>query len=206
MSDFIVGLTGGIASGKSEATRRFEALGIHIADADLIARQVVAPGQPALEKIVALFGTQVLQADGHLDRRRVRERVFADADSRHALESVTHPAIRQTLERVCRAAPGDYAIASIPLLTEAGGRKGYPWLARILVIDVPVSVQRARLIRRDEITHALAEQMIQAQSAREQRLAIADDILRNDGAPEHLDRQVLELDARYRVLARVNPA
>ena len=201
MSDFIIGLTGGVASGKSEVTRRFEALGVHVADADVIARAVVEPGQPALAAIVARFGAEVLLDDGRLDRRRLREHVFAEPQARRELEAITHPAIRAALRAECRAAPGPYAIAAIPLLAEAGGRAAYPWLGRILVVDAPVDLQRARLMRRDGVDEALAARMIAAQVSREARLAIADDVLVNDGHPDHLDAPVRELDARYRALA-----
>ena len=201
MSGFIIGLTGGVASGKSELTRRFEALGVYVADADVVAREVVEPGQPALAAIAARFGREVLQADGALDRRRLRERIFAAPSDRLALEAITHPAIRSALEAACRQAPGPYAIAAIPLLAEAGGRRGYPWLDRILVVDTPVAVQHARLMRRDGVDAELADRMIAAQATREARLALADDVVLNDGAPDHLDARVAELDARYRKLA-----
>jgi dephospho-CoA kinase len=182
-------------------TRRFEALGAHVADADVIARAVVEPGQPALARIATRFGADMLLADGSLDRRRLRERIFADAQARMDLEAITHPAIRLALAEQCRAAPGPYAIAAIPLLTEAGGRAAYPWLDRILVVDAPPDVQHARLMRRDGVDGALATRMIEAQATRQARLAIADDVLVNDGNPEHLDAPVRALDARYRALA-----
>ncbi|HET6395674.1 MAG TPA: dephospho-CoA kinase [Pseudoxanthomonas sp.] len=206
MSGFIIGLTGGVAAGKSEVTRRFQALGVHVADADVAARQVVQPGQPALAKIVARFGPDMLQEDGNLDRRRLRAHVFADAGERRALEAITHPAIRATLEAECRTAPGPYAIVAVPLLTEAGGRAGYPWVDRILVVDAPVDLQRARLMRRDDVDAALAGRMIAAQAPREARLAIADDVIRNDGLPDQLDALVAELDTRYRALAAAKAA
>lgn len=201
MSNFIVGLTGGIASGKSEVSRRFETLGITVADADLAAREVVAPGSPVLAQIAALFGDEVLQADGSMDRARLRQRVFANPDDRRALEAITHPAIRARVRAQCEGAASPYAIAAIPLLTEAGGKPSYPWLQRILVVDAPVAVQHARLLKRDTITSQLAEQMIQAQASREQRLAIADDVIVNDGHPDALQAQIEALDARYRALA-----
>ncbi len=201
MSEFVIGLTGGVASGKSEVTRRFEALGVHVADADLVARAVVEPGQPALARIAARFGAGILQADGRLDRRQLREHIFTDPQARADLEAITHPAIRLALEHECRAAAGPYAIAAIPLLAEAGGRAAYPWLGRILVVDAPVELQRARLMRRDGVDEALAGRMIAAQVSREARLAIADDVLVNDGHPDHLDAPVAALDARYRALA-----
>ena len=201
MSDFIIGLTGGVASGKSEVTRRFEALGVAGADADLAARAVVEPGQPALAAIAARFGTAMLRGAGSLDRRRLRALVFAAAQARRDLEAITHPAIRVMLREQCQAASGPYAIAAIPLLAEAGGRAAYPWLDRILVVDAPVDLQRARLMRRDGVDEALASRMIAAQATREARLAIADDVVTNDGHPEHLDARVAELDARYRAMA-----
>lgn len=201
MSEFIIGLTGGVAAGKSEVTRRFEARGIVVADADLAARQVVEPGQPALARVVETFGADVLQADGRLDRRRLREHVFADADARHRLEAILHPAIREHLAVQCRNAAGPYAIAAIPLLTEVGGRAAYPWLDRILLVDAPVELQHARLMRRDDIDEALAAKMIAAQAGRAERRALADEVVLNDGHPEHLDAAVERLDAYYRTLA-----
>lgn len=201
MSNFIVGLTGGIASGKSEVSRRFEALGITVADADIAAREVVAIGSPALTAIAELFGAEVLQADGSLDRAYLRQRVFANPDERRALEAITHPAIRARVRGICEAASSPYAIAAIPLLTEAGGRPTYPWLNRILVVDAPEQVQHARLLNRDSIDAALAERMIQAQASRAQRLALADDVIVNDGHPDALQLHIDALDARYRKLA-----
>ena len=201
MAARVIAVTGGIASGKSEATRRFEARGAPVLDADLISRALVEPGQPALAEISARLGSEMLQDDGRLDRRRLRERIFADPHARAELEAITHPAIRAALARECRAAAGPYAIAAVPLLAEAGGRTAYPWLDRIVVVDAPVELQLARLMRRDGVDEALAMRMIGAQATREARLAIADDVLVNDGHPEHLDAPVAALDARYRALA-----
>lgn len=201
MSRFVIGLTGGIAAGKSEVSRRFEALGITVADADLAARAVVAPGSEGLARIAAHFGTDILLADGQLDRAALRARIFDSAQDRQALEAITHPAIRQQLRQACEQAEGPYAIAAIPLLTEAGGRQQYPWLDRILVVDVPVAVQHARLMQRDDIDAALADRMIAAQASREARLALADDVVVNDGHPDHLQAHVERLDRAYRELA-----
>ncbi|MFX1723743.1 dephospho-CoA kinase [Stenotrophomonas sp. AS1] len=201
MSRFVIGLTGGIAAGKSEVSRRFEALGITVADADLAARAVVAPGSEGLARIAAHFGDTILQADGQLDRAALRARIFDSAQARQALEAITHPAIRQLLRESCEQAKGPYAIAAIPLLTEAGGRQQYPWLDRILVVDVPVAVQHARLMQRDGIDAALADRMIAAQASREARLALADDVVVNDGHPDHLQAHVERLDRAYRELA-----
>ncbi len=203
MSDFVIGLTGGIASGKSALGRAFESLGVTVVDADVVAREVVAPG-PVLSRIAERFGQHVLQADGTLDRRALRELVFADEELRLALEAITHPAIRERLRAQCDAAPGPYAIAAIPLLTEAGGRRVYPWLDRVLLVDAPVSLQRERLMARDGIDAALAERMIAAQASREQRLALADDVVVNDGEPAHLQARARELAAQYLALSQAN--
>ena len=196
MSDFIVGLTGGVASGKSEVTRRFQALGVEVVDADVAAREVVEPGQPALARIAERFGAGMLLADGRLDRRQLRERVFADAQARRDLEAITHPAIRARVKAQAQAAPGPYAVVAVPLLAEAG-RAAYPWMARVLVVDAPESLQHDRLMRRDGVDEALAARMIAAQASRTVRLAIADDVILNDGDPAHLDTAVAALHARY---------
>lgn len=201
MSDYMIGLTGGVASGKSALENAFSALGVGIADADRIAREIVEPGQPALAEVVARFGEVVLGADGRLDRAALRRRIFANAGDKAALESILHPRIRRELHERCRAATGPYAIATIPLLAEGGGRANYPWLHRILIVDAPVEMQAARLVQRDGIDAALAEKMIAAQATRTQRLAIADDIVVNDGHLEHLQAAALQLDAQYRALA-----
>jgi dephospho-CoA kinase len=203
MSDFIIGVTGGVASGKSVVTRRFEELGVVVADADVAARAAVAPGSAGLAEVVAAFGGEVLAADGGLDRAAMRKRVFGDEAARRRLEAIIHPRVRIALHEACLAAPGPYAIAAIPLLTEGGGREAYPWLARILVVDVPVAAQRARLMARDGVDAGLAERMIAAQATRSQRLAVADDVLVNDGALDALDDPIAALDRRYRALAAV---
>lgn len=201
MSRFVVGLTGGIASGKSEVTRRFEALGVTVADADVAARTVVSPGSPALAMIADRFGPDMLQADGTLDRGRLRAHVFAAVAERKALEAITHPAIRQLLHDQCVQAESPYAIAAIPLLTEAGGRDAYAWLDRILVVDAPEALQLARLMQRDGSDAVLAQQMIDAQASRAQRLALADDVVPNDGHQDALQAHVERLHAVYLQLA-----
>ena len=200
MAGFCVGVTGGVASGKSEATRRFEALGIVVADADLAARAAVAPGSDGLAEVAATFGPQILDADGGLDRAAMRRLVFADAVARKRLEAIVHPRVRAMLQAQCAQAPGAYAIAAIPLLAE-GGREAYPWLDRVLVVDVPTEVQQARVMQRDRIDAELAARMIAAQATREARLAVADDIVVNDGPLEALQAQVEALDRRYRAMA-----
>ena len=200
MSSFIVGVTGGVASGKSEVTRRFQDLGVVVADADVAARDAVAAGSPGLDEVVHAFGPGVLDASGGLDRAAMRALVFQDEPARRKLEAIIHPRVRAQMQAQCLAAPGPYAIAAIPLLTE-GGRDAYPWLDRVLVVDVHADVQRARLMRRDGIDAALADRMISAQASRTARLAIADDVIVNDGALHALDTHVTALDRRYRLLA-----
>lgn len=201
MATYRIGLTGGIASGKSAVASAFEALGIVVADADLAAREAVAPGSDGLAEVVATFGPDVLAADGSLDRAAMRRRVFGDDDARRRLEAIVHPRVRETLARACERATSPYAIAAIPLLAEVGGRTAYPWLQRILVVDVPVEVQRARLLARDGIDDVLADRMIAAQATRAQRLAIADDVIVNAGTLEDLRHRVAALDACFRALA-----
>jgi dephospho-CoA kinase len=198
---YVIGLTGGVASGKSEVAKRFEALGIFLADADVAAREALAPGSDGLAETVSAFGAGVLAADGSLDRAAMRRRVFADADARKRLEAIVHPRVRAMLEAQCRAATSAYAIAAIPLLAESGGRRVYPWLSRILVVDVPEAVQLERLQRRDGVDARLAADMLAAQATRRERLAIADDVIANDGPLDALDAQVAALDRKYRNLA-----
>lgn len=201
MSSYIIGLTGGVASGKSEVARQFAALGVHVSDADIAARDAVAPGSRGLAAVVAAFGPEVLDASGALDRAAMRRRIFSDDDARRALEAIVHPLVRAALHAGCEAAPGPYAVAAIPLLAEGGGRVAYPWLDRILVVDVPVEVQLQRLLRRDGIDRELAGRMVAAQATREQRLAIADDVLVNTGDLSALPARVAAVDAQYRLLA-----
>jgi len=192
--NFRVGLTGGIASGKTTVANLFAALGVHIVDTDLLAREVVAPGSPLLPKIAEHFGEQVLQKDGSLDRARLRERVFADPAERLWLESVTHPAIRELTDSRCESATSAYVIVAIPLLVETRGAKRFD---RVLVVDCEPELQLARLQARDGMTRAQAERMLAAQVTREQRLEVADDVIRNDGEIAGLRDQVEILHRRY---------
>ncbi len=201
MAGYCVGLTGGVASGKSALARAFETMGITVADADLAARDAVAAGSEGLAEVVAAFGNAVLAPDGSLDRAAMRQRVFGDDAARRRLEAIVHPRVRETLRTHCMAAPGPYVMAAIPLLAEVGGRQVYPWLQRIVVVDVPVEMQRARLRQRDGIDDALVEKMIAAQARREDRLALADDVVVNTGDLADLARHAEALDALYRTLA-----
>ena len=197
MSGYVVVLTGGVASGKSEVARRFAARGVAVADADAAARAAVAVGSEGLAQVAAAFGPTVLQADGALDRAAMRRRVFEDATARRQLEAIVHPRVRSALRAACESAPGPYALADIPLLAEGGGRAAYPWIDRILVVDVSEAVQAQRLIARDTVDAAMARRIIDAQATRAQRLAIADDIVVNEGTLEALDAHVDALHRRY---------
>lgn len=197
---FTVALTGGIASGKSAVSNRFGALGANVIDADIVARELVTPGSPALAEIAAVFGDDVLAADGSLDRRALRERVFENDAARARLNAILHPRIRAALrERAEATREGSYALLVIPLLAE--NRAQYAWADRVLVVDVPRAVQHARLVARDGITPALADAMLDAQATREQRLAIADDVIENDRSLGDLDERVALLHERYSALA-----
>lgn len=206
MAGFVVAVTGGVASGKSAVTTLFESLGVAVVDADIAARAVAQPGQPALLEIAAHFGPEVILSDGSLDRVLMRAIVFADPEARRSLEAITHPRIRLALQTQCLDAPGSYAIAAIPLLAETGAIGAYPWLRRVLVVDCPVSLQRGRLMMRDGIDIPLASRMIDAQASRSQRLAIASDVIVNDGEVSCLAEPVRRLDALYRALATTESA
>ena len=198
-SPFCVALTGGIASGKSAVSGCFAAHGVEVIDADVVARELVAPGAPALREIVALFGADMLDDNGGLDRRAMRALVFADTGARRRLEGILHPRVRNALRERAGAAQGAYVMLAIPLLVESGGE--YAWVDRVLVVDVPRDVQRARLMQRDGVDIQLAESMLDAQACRDQRLAIADDVIMNDGSLAELDDTVGTLHLRYLALA-----
>jgi len=200
---FRVALTGGIASGKSTVASLFAELGVPVIDTDVIAREVVEPGQPALAAAVAAFGPEVLGSDGRLDRRRLREQIFADAGARQRLNAILHPAIRAEMERQSQAAGGDYQLLVIPLLTE-GGRRDH--VDRVLLVDVPEALQVERLMMRDGVSREQAQASLNAQATRAERLAMADDVLRNSGQPDELRDRVAELHGKYRSLAAARPA
>jgi dephospho-CoA kinase len=195
---FRVALTGGIASGKSTVADLFAALGVPVIDTDVIARQVVEPGQPTLERVVAAFGAEVLDASGRIDRPRMRERIFADPDARQRLEAILHPAIRAEMARQSLAASGPYQLLVIPLLTEGGSRDH---VDRVLLVDVPEELQIRRLMMRDGVSHAQARSSLDAQATRAERQALADDVVRNTGQVDNLRQVVADLDAKYRQLA-----
>lgn len=189
-----VGLTGGVASGKSTVAGMFAALGVPVIDTDVIAREVVAPGTPGLAAVAAAFGPGVLLPDGALDRRRLRSLVFADPGRRRELESILHPRILERMEALCAASGGPYQVLVIPLLLESGLAVR---VDRVLVVDCSESVQRERLMVRDGESAESAGRILAAQLDRQARLAGADDVLANAGTRDDLRRRVLELHAAY---------
>jgi dephospho-CoA kinase len=199
---FRVGLTGGIASGKSTVARLFEALGVPVIDTDLLARDVVAPGQPLLARIVERFGARVLAADGTLDRAAMRALIFSDPLARADLEQLMHPAIRALLEERSAAAGGDYQIHVIPLLVETAGRAN---LERVLVVNCSEALQIRRLQARDGATVEQARKILAAQATRAARLALADDVIENEGELPPLRDGVAALHLRYLDFARQAP-
>ena len=193
-----IGLTGGIASGKSAAAAAFEALAVPVVDADRVAREVVEPGRPALAAVVAEFGPDMVGANGRLDRARLRRIVFADPERRRRLEAVLHPAIRAAMASEVAALTSPYVVIAIPLLVETGQRHA---VDRVLVVDCPPELQLARLVARDGESEDGARAMIAAQAGRAERLALADDVLENNGTLEALAAAVADLHAGYLALA-----
>lgn len=194
-----VGLTGGIASGKSVVASAFERMGIEVIDADQVARDIVAPGQPALAEIAARFGDDVLDLAGGLDRGRLRTIVFDDAEAREALEHITHPRIRAELVRRRDHTDSEYCLLVVPLLIKAGMND---MVDRVLVVDTPEQVQLERLVARDGIDETLAHKMIAAQDTRSLRLSAADDVLLNTGPRKDIADLAAALHAGYARLAR----
>jgi len=194
-----IGLTGGIASGKSAVADAFARRGVPIVDTDQLAREVVEPGTPALAAVVEAFGPDVLGPDGRLDRRRLRQRVFADAADRRRLEGILHPAIRTAMHARAEAVDAPYVVIAIPLLVENGLQRA---VDRVLVVDCAPEVQLARLLARDGETVEGARAILAAQVSREQRLAAADDVITNDGTLADLDARVGALHERYLAAAQ----
>jgi dephospho-CoA kinase len=195
---FRVGLTGGIASGKSFVADLFAEQGVPVIDTDLLARDVVAPGEPALAEIEAEFGGQILTAEGHLDRRALRDLVFADANHRRRLEAIVHPRIRRETEAAADRADGPYQLLVVPLLVETGFAD---LTDRVLVVDCPETLQRKRLMARDNEDPLQVERILGAQAPRQVRLDAADDIIDNGGSAAATRRQVENLHQQYLALA-----
>ena len=189
-----IGLTGGIASGKSTVADMFAEFGITIIDTDVIAREIVAPGEEALEEISSAFGPSVIDQSGSLDRKALRNIIFASNAERRKLESILHPRIRAAAAEKARVAPGPYHIVVVPLLVESPMRQE---MDRILVVDCAPETQLARLLARDAESEQQARRIIASQASREDRLAIANDIIRNDEGLEHTRAQVNALHEKY---------
>ncbi|WP_411383809.1 dephospho-CoA kinase [Pseudomonas sp. L7] len=199
---WILGLTGGIGSGKSAAAERFVELGVHLVDADQAARWVVEPGRPALASIVERFGAGVLLDDGTLDRSALRQQIFVDPAQRRWLEQLLHPLIGQEIFSYLAKAESPYAVYVSPLLIESGQ---YQKTQRILVIDVPQEVQIARTLQRDNISEEQVQAILKAQLAREERLRHADDVVVNDRDLPWLHQQIDQLHAFYLTLRGGQP-
>ena len=195
----MIGLTGGIASGKSTVAEMFSELGATVIDTDVIARDVVMPGQPALAKIRETFGADVLAADGTLDRKAMRGIVFASKEKRRTLESILHPRIREEAMTQAATGSGPYQIIVVPLLVESPLRAS---MDQIVVVDCREEIQFARLLDRDADSPEQAQRMIDAQASRKERLSIATDVIRNDGDLESTRQQVKLLHSRYLTLAQ----
>jgi dephospho-CoA kinase len=193
-----IGLTGGIASGKSTVAQRFTDLGVPVIDADEAARAVVEPGKPGFTAVIQRFGADVVAENGEINRRALRTLVFGDPELRRDLESILHPLIRADMEQRAEAAEGPYIVMAIPLLVEGGSRAR---VDRILVVDVAEAVQLQRLMARDGSSLEQARAIVAAQSTRSVRLAAADDVLTNAGTFTELRQDVDALHARYLQIA-----
>ncbi|MGK0737817.1 dephospho-CoA kinase [Yokenella regensburgei] len=191
---FTVALTGGIGSGKSTVAEAFSRLGVNVIDADVIARKVVEPGTPALDAIAAHFGPQMLTTEGDLNRRSLRERVFAHPEDKAWLNALLHPLIQQETHRQMREATSPYVLWVVPLFVE---NQLFAQADRVLVVDVPRETQIFRTMQRDNVSREHAEHILAAQATREARLATADDIIDNNGAPDAIVSDVARLHAQY---------
>jgi dephospho-CoA kinase len=195
-----IGLTGGIASGKSTVAELFAALGTTVIDTDLIAREVVQPGQPSLSDIRSFFGASVFNADGTLDRSALRQQIFASDTAREQLEAILHPLIQEETIQQIDAASGSYIIIVVPLLAESPLRQH---VDRILVVDCDEATQIERLLARDAETEDQARRILAAQASREQRLEIADDVIHNNSTVEAISTQVSAIHDRYIALTNL---
>ena len=195
---FTVALAGGIASGKTLISDEFARLGVPIIDTDVIAHQIVKPGQPALREIEQAFGMDVIDANGRLKRAHLRSLIFSEPNARKKLEAILHPKIRQEAMKATNKVTDDYCILVIPLLAERGA---YPNVDRVLVVDVATEEQISRLMTRDRCSRKEAQQILAAQASREQRLRIADDVLNNSGSVQQARDAVALLNTKYVYLA-----
>jgi dephospho-CoA kinase len=198
----IIGLTGGIGSGKSTVADALVARGAALVDTDQIAHALTAPGGAAIEPIRQAFGDAVIAPDGRMDRTAMRERAFSDPQARKLLESILHPLIRAGTDAGVAAAlqnAAPYVLVAIPLLAEGGGARGR--FDRVLVVDCPADVQVERVMRRSGLARTQVDAIMAAQASREQRLGMADDVVDNGGSPDALPAQVERIDALYRRLS-----
>ncbi|MGL6486782.1 dephospho-CoA kinase [Aeromonas hydrophila] len=196
---YVVAITGGIGSGKTTVANQFAELGIEVVDADVIAREVVEPGTPALAAIADHFGSEVITPDCQLDRRRLRERVFTDPQAKGWLNALLHPLIRTEMQRQCAAAHSPYCLLVVPLLVE---NRLTALANRVLVIDVDEATQIERTCRRDGVSREQAQAILTAQASRAERLAAADDVLDNqNGTPEAIKSRILALHETYLAFA-----
>ena len=199
-----IGLTGGIASGKSTVTARFAELGVPVIDADVASRTVVEPGKTGLAQVVARFGAQMLDAGGRLDRKALRSMIFNDSASRQALDAILHPLIRAEMERQAAIARGPYLVMAIPLLIEAGNP--HERVNRVLVVDTDETLQIQRVQLRDGTSAEQARAILASQASREARLAAADDVLSNTGSVAELRQAVDLLHEQYLQLSQSAPS
>lgn len=197
-SQLVVGLTGGIGSGKSAVCREFECHAVPIVDADIVAREVVAPGSSGLAEVVAAFGAEILSS-GNIDRGKLRQIVFTDDTKRAALESILHPKIRERIENQLAALDAPYSILCVPLLIEKGG---YQNVDRILLVDCPTEIQINRVMERDNLTREQVDAIMRSQATRDERLRAADDVIENSDRIEALRGRVQELHAQYMAIAQ----
>lgn len=195
---YTVALTGGIGSGKSTVADAFAQLGVNVIDADIIARQVVEPGTPGLSAIAQRFGAQMLNEDGTLNRRALREHIFAHDEDKRWLNALLHPQIQQETRRQIQFATSPYILWVVPLLVENSLSAKAD---RVLVVDVPKETQIERTMLRDRVSRQHAEHILAAQATREQRLAVADDVIENMGSPDVIASAVARLHAKYQRLA-----
>jgi dephospho-CoA kinase len=202
MSDYVVGLTGGIGSGKSRVAELFGERGVGLVDTDAIAHELTGPGGAAMPAVLAEFGPAVVDARGALDRAAMRQQVFADPSRRRRLEAILHPQIRQLAAERCRAAGSPYVILAVPLLIESGSYRER--CNRILVVDCPEELQIARVMARNGLTAEAVRAIMDAQASRAQRLAVADDVIVNDAGFGHLAAQITDMHTKYlRLLAEI---
>lgn len=201
MSQLVVGLTGGIASGKTSVSDTFAALGIDVIDADVVARMVVKKGSAGLQAIVEQFGTSILNASGELDRAQLRKLVFSDSAKQAWLNNLLHPLIRAEMQQQVEQASSSYCILSVPLLVENSMTS---MVDRVLVVDTDESKQLTRAIQRDGSDEQTIRNIMQAQASRQQRLDVADDVIQNDRDTAHLQEQVHSLHKNYLNIAGKN--